>query len=108
HLLSRLEGEEVEAALERRDPPIEDCVRRDLLPAEVVDDQEAAVGEHLERRAIEAGVRVVTQLELLERELAADHDGRTTAADPPPIGTRHSFETRSLVSRWKYLVVDGV
>ena len=54
-LLARLQREVVDAALERHDPAVQQLARRASLAAEVVDDQHAAVGQHLQRRAVEAG-----------------------------------------------------
>ena len=44
--------------------------------------EHAAVGDQLDRRAIEPGARVVGQLELLERQFAAHHHGGPLAVDP--------------------------
>ena len=81
----RLQRQVVDPALERHDPAVQQVARRALLPAEVVDDQHAAVGDGLHGRAIEAGRRAVAQLERVERQLAADHDHRTPAAHPAPV-----------------------
>jgi hypothetical protein len=47
-LLAGLQREEVDAALERHDPAVEQLARRAGLAAEVVDDQHAAVGHGLD------------------------------------------------------------
>ena len=52
------------------------------LAAEVVDQEDAAVGLHLERRLVELRGLVVDEVERLERELAAGHDDGTLADDP--------------------------
>ena len=59
--------------------------RRARLTAEIVDDQHAAVGDRLHRRPVEPHRRAVAQLELVERQLAADHDHGPAAADPAMI-----------------------
>ena len=46
------------------------------LAAEVVDDEHAAVGLHLDRRLVELRDRVERQVEHLERQLAADDHHR--------------------------------
>ena len=46
-----LQRQEVDAAFERHDPAVQQIARRAPLPAEVVDDQHAAVGDRLDRRA---------------------------------------------------------
>ena len=91
-LLARLQRQEVDAAFERRDPAVEQRVRRALLPAEVVDDEHAAVGDELDRRAVELRHRAVGQVERVERQLAADRDERPPAADPPPVVRVLRFE----------------
>ena len=53
-LLAGLQREEVDAALERHDPAVQQLARRAGLAAEVVDDEHAAVGDRLHRRAVEA------------------------------------------------------
>ena len=48
--LTGLERQEVDAALERHDPAVQQVARRAPLTAEIVDDQNAAVGNCLDRR----------------------------------------------------------
>ena len=54
-----VQREEVEPLLERHDPAVEQVARRHPLAAEVVDDEDAAVRLHLERRLVELGEGVV-------------------------------------------------
>ena len=58
NLLAGVQRQVVDAALERHDPPVQQVARRDALPAEVVDDEHAAVGLHLHRRFVELRDRV--------------------------------------------------
>ena len=106
-LLAGLQREVVDAALERHDPAVEKLTRLDLLPAEVVDDQHAAVRRGLHRRVVEPGCRVVAQLERIERQLAADRHERTPAAHPSPIRRRVVGEPVAFGER-ELVVVDGV
>ena len=55
------------------------------MPAEVVYDEDAAVGDSLYRRSIKPESRTVAQLELIEPELTAHHDSRAAAPHPPPV-----------------------
>jgi hypothetical protein len=70
NLLTGVEGQVVHAALERHDPPVQQLARRALLPAEVVDDQHAAIGQRLDRGRIEAVVARIGEFQGIERELA--------------------------------------
>src|SRR5215471_608615 len=54
-LLSAGQRQEVDAALERNDPAVQQLSRRVLLPAEVVNPQDAAVGNGLYRCPIKPG-----------------------------------------------------
>ena len=101
-LLPGLQREVVHAALERDDPAVEELARLDLLAAEVVDDQHAAVRDGLYRRVVEPGCRVVAQFERIERQLAAHRHERAPAAHPSPIrrrivGEPVAFRKRDLV-----------
>ena len=81
-LLPAVQRQEVHAALERHDPPVQQIAGRHALAAEVVDDEHAAIRERLHRRLVEAGDRVVAQLERFERQLTADHHQGPAATDP--------------------------
>ena len=74
--------------LQRDDPAVQQIARRHALAPEVVDDEHAAVGLHLDRRFVEPGDRVERQVEHVERQLAADHDhgrgGSAPSGDPAP------------------------
>ena len=52
-LLAGVQREVVDAALERHDPAVQQILRADALPAEVVDQEHAAVGLELNRRLVE-------------------------------------------------------
>src|SRR2546430_1847068 len=81
-LLAGVQREVVDALLERNDPAVEEVFRRDALPAEVVDHEDAAVRLHLERRLVELRGLVVDEVERLERQLAARHHDRPLRHDP--------------------------
>src|SRR5207247_8658576 len=84
--LARLERQEIDPALERPDPSVQQIPRRAALPPEIVDHQNAAVCRHLPRRAVELADRVVAQLERLQRQLAADRYDRAPAMGPAAAG----------------------
>ena len=72
----------VDAAFQRHDPAVEQVGGADELAAEVVDDEAAAQRLHVQRRLVEVAVRVVAQVEHVEREFAAGDDERTPAGNP--------------------------
>src|SRR5947209_3054829 len=81
-LLAGVQREVVDTLLERDDPPVEEVLRRDALPAKVIDHEDAAVRLHLERRLVELRGLVVDEVERLERQLAARHDDGALRNDP--------------------------
>ena len=87
-LAAGMQRQEVDAALERHDPAVQEVARRDALAAEVVDDEDAAVGLHLDRRFVEPRDRVEREVEHLQRQLAADHDDRPLDLFPAPVVRR--------------------
>ena len=97
----------VHAGLERHDPPVQQVARRARLPAEVVDDQHAAVRDRLNRRVVEARRRRVRELQRLQRELATDHHHRPPAANPAAIEPSFSSPGIGAIVRNR-LVVDRV
>jgi hypothetical protein len=64
------------------DPAVQELVGTDALPSEVVHQEHAAVGAHLQRRLVEARQRVEREIELIERQLAAHHHDGTADAHP--------------------------
>src|SRR5207253_509231 len=84
-LLAGVEREEVHALFQRDDPAVEEVLRAALLAAEVVDEEDSAVRLELERRLVELRVLVIDEVEVLERELATDHDERTLRLDPAQV-----------------------
>ena len=54
-LFSGVEREVINTTLERHDPTIQKILRGNALPAEVVDNQRAAIRFHLEWRLVELG-----------------------------------------------------
>ena len=97
----------IDAALERHDPPVQDFGGRRALTAEVVDDEHAAVGERLERRAVETAAREITEFQGIECQFAADGDDRATATDPAVVSRRFVLE-RAHVIGLDFLVVHRV
>src|SRR5919198_128998 len=92
--LAGVQRQVVEAALERHDPAVQQLLRADALPSEVVDEEHAAVGLQLNRRFVELRERVERQVELVERQLAADHDDRTANPHPPAGARRRRDDAR--------------
>src|SRR5438309_3670045 len=105
-LLAGVQRQVVDALLERNDPPVEQVLRCDALPSEVVDHEDAAVRLHLERRLVELRVLVEDEVERLESELAAGHDDRALRDDPTVVETQalgdDRIERRAVID----LVVD--
>jgi hypothetical protein len=81
-LLAARHREEVDAAVERHHPSVQQLERRDPLAAEVVDDEEPVVRTHLDRRRVVARRRIELQVEHVDRELAADHEPRAAGSAP--------------------------
>ena len=76
-LLAGGEREEIVPVLQGNDPAIEQLRRLDPLPAEVVDQQAAAVALELQRRLAHVAQRVVADLQGVHGQFAAhDHRGR--------------------------------
>ncbi len=80
-----MQRQEVDAALERRDPPVQQRDGRAFLPAKVVDNQHAAIGGELQRRLVDMRGRAIREVKMRQLQLAADHDHRPAAPDPPLI-----------------------
>ncbi len=95
-LLACRQGQKVDSAFERHDPPVEQITRRTLLPAEVVDDEHAAVCHRLNRRAVEAGSSRVAQIKRRELQFPADHDHRPLAPRPAPVVAHARRPARTL------------
>ena len=62
------------AVLQRDDPPVQQRRRLDPLPAEVVDQQAAAIALQLQRGFADVGVGIVPDLQAVHGQLAADDD----------------------------------
>src|SRR5438105_10345191 len=80
-----MELEILDAALERHDPAVEQGFWSDDLAAEVVDDEGAAERLDVERRFVELRQHIETQVEHVERQLAAGNDERALAGDPAAV-----------------------
>src|SRR5690606_31768711 len=81
-LLACVQGEEVYVLFHGDDPAVEQVARANLLPAEVVDEEQPAVGLHLEGRLVEFVNRIVLQIQTVQRQFAADHDDGPVNPDP--------------------------
>ena len=81
-------GEEVYPLFHGHNPAVEQVVRPNLLAAEVVYQEHAAVGFHLEGGFVILGVVVVAQFQPVQRQLTADHDGRAADANPTAVALR--------------------
>ena len=76
----------VDPLLEGHDEAVQQLPRRDVLAPEVVDQEDAAVGLHLQARLVELEGRLPDQVQHREVELATDLDEWTPAADPALVG----------------------
>src|SRR5262245_22206543 len=106
--LTGVQREVVHAALERHDPAVQEVLRADALPAEVVHDEHAAVRLELQRRLVELGQRVERQLHHVERELAADGHDRPSNPHPAPVAPTCGDDAVRIVGFFERLVVDGI
>ena len=80
--------EEIVAVFQRDDPAVEQLGRLDPLPAEVVDQQAAAVALHLQRGFADVAVRIVADFQAVHRQLAADDHRRPADLHPTPVVVR--------------------
>ena len=77
--------EEVVPHFQGHDPAVQKLVRLDPLPAEIVDQQAAAVALHLQRRFVDVGARIVAQLEVVHGQFAADDHGGARDLQPAAV-----------------------
>src|SRR5215211_3324498 len=77
-----MEGEEVHAVFERNDPAVEQITWPHLLAPKIVDQQDAAIGFHLERRFIKFMDLIVDEIEPFQSQFAANHNKRTPNFHP--------------------------
>src|SRR5687768_98705 len=88
-LLSGVQCQEIDAALERQHPAVENLLGpRDLAP-EIVNDEYTAGHLRVQRRLVVEADRIVLQVEHVHRQLAAGHDDRAGAPHPPPVIRRN-------------------
>ena len=81
------QGEEINTAVQRYNPAIEQLVGPHALPSKVIDDEDAIVGFHLQRSGVELRDRIELQFQHLNRQLAtneyrwpiAEHPARIVA-----------------------------
>ena len=84
-LLAGAQGQGVPAALQRDQKTGQHVPGRDLLPAQVVDDQHAALGLDVRRRLVEAHLRIVGDVKGVLGHLGSQDDGRTPDQHPAPV-----------------------
>ncbi len=93
-----MQGHEIHLTIQRNNPAVEQRLRFDQLPAEIVCNEKAVIGFHLKGSFIIFGKRVEIQIEHLEGQLAPGHDHRPFDADPAVIDVRDiSFECHRYV-----------
>src|SRR5437867_904955 len=93
--------EEIDIAVERHDPAVEEHLRRGALPAEVVDEEHASARLHLERRLVHLRVLIEGEVEVFERELTTDLNERTGDRNPAAIEPRIERDERPVPRRVK-------
>src|SRR5205807_2780178 len=76
----------VDLLLEWNEQAVEDLLRRNALPPEVVNQQDPTVGLHLQRRAVGAAAVLPGGVEHLDLELSAHLYQRPRHPAPPPVG----------------------
>ncbi len=76
------------APFEGGNPAVQQRVRRNLLPPEVVDGQQATVGLHVRRRLVVPERRVIREVEVLVAQFTADEHKRAADAQPAPVKLR--------------------
>src|SRR5262249_39981659 len=119
-LLARGQIEEVVTVFERHDPAVEQLLRAAQLPAEVVDQEDAAVGLDVQRSLVKVRLGVEFQVEHGQVQFTARNDNRPADAYPARIdrsGIEQAPDGRflvfqpvvgGLVGKLMYrLVVDG-
>ena len=89
-----MQREIVDPVLERHDPAVQQLVGPNPLAPEVVHEEHAADRLHVNRRLVEFRDRIEREVELIERQLAADHHHRTADAHPPSIALRAEDHAR--------------
>ena len=75
-----------DAASEGDDPAVEEVARRHELATEIVDDEDAVIGLHLERGGVDAGGFVEAKFEHGGGSFTTDDDARALAEDPAGVG----------------------
>ena len=85
HLFPAGHVEKVVSLFERYDPAIEQIGHGAALPAKVVDDERPAVTFELQRSLTNFGVRILRDLQLVERQFSADDDRGSDNSHPARI-----------------------
>ena len=81
-----LQREEIDAAIQRSHPAIEQFVGAEFLAAEIVDDQDAVIGFHLQRGGVGVGGFVVLEIEHVGGEFTASENAGAAAEHPAAVG----------------------
>src|SRR3989304_2070527 len=68
------EGQEIHAAVEGDNPAVEKFFRADALAAEIINDEDAIIGLHLQGSGVIPGERIELEIQHLDGELAAHTD----------------------------------
>ena len=74
------------------------------MTTEIIHDQHAIIGLHLQRGDVDAASRIELQIEHLDRQLATHRDTRPLAQHPPSIAVLGDVALDPAVHCW---VVDG-
>src|SRR5687767_15599992 len=88
-LLSAVQRQETDAALERQHPAVENLLWPRDLATEIVNDEYTAGHLRVQWRLVVEAHRIVLQIEHVHRQLAARHDDRAGAPHPPPVLRRN-------------------
>ena len=108
-----MQGQVIDPVFQRNDPAVEQVARAHLLAAKVVDQQDPAVGFHLERRLVKFVHIVEHQVQAGQGQLAADDDKRPADAHPARVaacaGAQRACPAAQVASSFgRKLVVDRV
>src|SRR5207244_680659 len=99
--LAGRQREEVMPAFQGKNPAVEQLFGTAQLPAEVVDEEDAAVGFHVQRGLVEVRLGIVAQIEHFQIQLTAgDDDG---AARPNPAWVHRTRIQKSAYGRFVIL-----
>src|SRR5207244_11913336 len=81
-LLTVGQSQKVVSAFQRHDPAVEKLLGAAQLSAEVINQEDAAIRFHMQRRLIKVGLGVEAQVEHFQIQLAAGNDHRSLGLYP--------------------------